>query len=115
MHCSLSRELANPASPTTGVRFLVIACDSAWLKAECNTALIGNRLSAAQLIVLGRTQFALCARTDSKYDCVGDGLGSTSAALQQYRGISDAGRFFERVMSKPYLNQVCDCFLPDIA
>ena len=44
--------------------------------------------------------------------CAGDGLASTAAALGQYRGISDAGRFFEQVMSKPYLNQVC-CLLLD--
>nr|QOL01204.1 putative extracellular protein TR9_013c [Trebouxia lynnae] len=36
----------------------------------------------------------------------GDGLASTPAALHQYGGISDAGLFFEQVMSKPYLNQV---------
>ena len=37
-------------------------------------------------------------------------MGSTSAALKQFRGISDAGVFFEQVMSKPYLNQVPDKF-----
>lgn len=36
----------------------------------------------------------------------GDGLASTSAAFQQYPGISDAGLFFEQVLSKPYLSQV---------
>ena len=43
--------------------------------------------------------------------CVGDGLASTSAALNQNQGISDAGLFFEQVMSKPYLNQVLEMLL----
>ena len=37
----------------------------------------------------------------------GDGLASSSAAFDEYRGISDAGLFFEQVLSKPYLSQVC--------
>ncbi|KAL0031693.1 hypothetical protein WJX79_001570 [Trebouxia sp. C0005] len=36
----------------------------------------------------------------------GDGLASSSAAFDEYRGISDAGLFFEQVLSKPYLSQV---------
>ncbi|DBB06710.1 TPA: hypothetical protein ACH3X1_012211 [Trebouxia sp. C0004] len=36
----------------------------------------------------------------------GDGLASSSAAFNEYRGISDAGLFFEQVLSKPYLSQV---------
>ena len=36
----------------------------------------------------------------------GDGLASSQAVLNQYRGISDAGLFFEQVLNKPYVNQV---------
>lgn len=42
----------------------------------------------------------------------GDGLASSSAAFDEYRGISDAGLFFEQVLSKPYLSQVYH-LLPD--
>ena len=38
--------------------------------------------------------------------CAGDGLASSSAAFNEYKGISDAGLFFEQVLSKPYLSQV---------
>lgn len=37
----------------------------------------------------------------------GDGLATGSDVRNQYRGISDAGLFFEQVLSKPYVNQVC--------
>lgn len=47
---------------------------------------------------------AICCTV--KLQHAGDGLATSSAVRNQYHGISDAGLFFEQVLSKPYVNQV---------
>lgn len=55
----------------------------------------------------------VCSVTKQNFlSFAGDGLASSSAAFNEYRGISDAGLFFEQVLSKPYLSQVYN-LLPD--
>lgn len=69
----------------------------------------GKLVSSANFMV----HVLVCPVTElTLWSFAGDGLASSSAAFDEYRGISDAGLFFEQVLSKPYLSQV-DHLLPD--